>query len=117
MPKKGPSKNLSRLNEDMRRELISIIAGLKDPRTKGGLVTITRVEVASDLSTCKVYVSVLDSAKTPKEVVDALRAAKGHVRSEIAQRMHIRRAPEFTFIEDDSAAYADHINKMLKGLE
>ena len=39
--------------------------------------------------------------------------AAGHVRSEIAKRMHIRKSPAFRFIEDDGAAYAAHINKIL----
>ncbi|MDL2294520.1 30S ribosome-binding factor RbfA [Ruminococcaceae bacterium OttesenSCG-928-D13] len=116
MPKKGPSKNISRLNEDMKRELIDIIGNMKDPRLQGGLVTITRVENTSDLSQAKVYVSVMNHAAGPGALVKALTAAKGHVRSEIASRMHIRKAPELVFIEDDSAAYADHINKLLKGL-
>lgn len=38
---------------------------------------------------------------------------RGHVRSEIAKRMHIRKSPSFRFIEDDGAAYAAHINKIL----
>lgn len=117
MPKKPISKNNARLNEDMRRELIDIIGSMKDPRLQGGLLTITRVEVGSDLSQAKVYVSVLDENGSPAEVVKALTAAKGHVRSEIASRMHIRKAPEMVFIEDDSAAYADHINKVLKDLK
>lgn len=116
MPKKPVSKNIARLNEDIKRELIDIIGNMKDPRIQGGLVTITRVETTSDLAQCKVYVSVMDHADGPKAVVDALKAAKGHVRSEIAGRMHIRKAPEMVFIEDDSAAYADKINKMLKDL-
>ena len=116
MPKKPVSKNVARLNEDMRRELTDIIGSMKDPRLKGGLLTVTRVETTSDLSVVKVYVSVMDRAGGAAEVVAALTAAKGHVRSEIAARMHIRKAPDPVFIEDDSAAYADHINKMLKDL-
>ena len=116
MSKKQPSKNLARLNEDMKRELIDIIGGMKDPRLKGGLLTLTRVEVAQDLSHAKAYVSVMGKEGGAGPVIEALRAAKGHVRSEVASRMHIRKAPDFTFIEDDSAAYAEHINKMLKDL-
>lgn len=116
MPKKPVSKNIGRLNEDIKRELIDIIGGMKDPRVKGGLMTVTRVDTANDLSQSKVYISVMGREGGAKEVVDALQAARGHVRSEISARMHIRRAPEFLFIEDDSAAYAAHINDVLKKL-
>ena len=116
MPKKGPSKNVSRLNEDLKRELIAIIGGMKDPRLQGGLLTVTRVETAPDLSSSKVHVSVMGGERDTAEVVKALVAARGHVRSEVAARMHIRRAPELLFIADDNAAYAAHINALLKDL-
>ena len=93
------SKNMARLSEDMKRELIAIIGGMKDPRVQGFL-TVMRVEVAPDLSTAKVHVSKM-----------------GHVRSEIAKRMHIRKAPEFRFVADDGAKYAAHINELIAGLE
>lgn len=116
MPKK-PSKNMGRLNADIKRELADIIGGLKDPRAKAGLVTITRVETTSDLSQCKVYVSVLNGGeKGAAGVVKALNDAKGHVRSTLASRMHIRRAPEMFFVEDGSAEYAQHINELLNSL-
>ncbi len=110
-------KNLGRLNQDLKREIIRIVGGMKDPRLTKGLVTITRVETAPDLSSAKVYVSVMDKEEgAAAPVVAALEKAKGHVRSEISAQMHIRRAPELFFIEDDSAAYADHINQMLRRL-
>ena len=115
MPKKPVSKTMGRLNEDMKRELIDIIGGMKDPRLKGGLLTITRVEAAPDLSIAKVYVSMMGDNDT-NAVVEALDKAKGHVRSEIASRMHIRRSPELQFIADGHAAYAAHINDLLKQL-
>ncbi len=116
MPRKPVSKTNSRMNEDLKRELVKIIGEMKDPRLQGGLVTVTRVEAAPDLSSCKVYVSMLGPGGGAKEVAAALEKAKGHVRSEVAARMHIRRAPEFSFIADDGAAYAAHINQLLNDL-
>ena len=76
-------------------------------------MTVMRVEVTPDLDTAKVYISVLGEEDAPKKAVEALNHAAGHVRSEIAKRMHIRKSPSFRFIEDDGAAYAAHINKIL----
>lgn len=117
MPKKSQSKNMGRLNQDIKRELIDIVSAMKDPRLKEGLLTITRVEAAPDLSSAKVYVSVLGGQEGTKVAVEALEKAKGHVRSEIASRMHIRRSPELFFVPDDNAAYAAHINDLLKDLK
>lgn len=116
MPKKPVSKNIGRLNQDLRRELIEIIGNMKDPSLRGGLLTVTRVETAPDLSTAKVYISVMGGKQDTAAVVEALDRAKGHVRSEVASRMHIRRSPELLFVEDGGAAYAAHINDLLRGL-
>ncbi len=109
------TKNMQRLNEDMKREIISIIGAMKDPRVQGFL-TVMRVNVAQDLSSAKVYISMLGGAHTSEESAKALNKAAGHVRSEIAKRMHIRKAPEFKFIADEGAAYATHINDVLADL-
>ncbi len=109
------SKNILRLSEDMKRELISIIGAMKDPRVQGFL-TVMRVEVSQDLSLAKVYVSKLGEQNASKDAAAALNRAAGHVRSEIAKRMHIRKAPEMRFIADEGTAYAGHINDLLAKL-
>ena len=113
-----PTKNQGRMAQDMKRELIGIIGQMKDPRVNGsGLLTVTRLDVTADLDVAKVYVSVLGREGGPAPVIKALNAASGHVRTEISRRMHIRKAPRFIFMEDDGAAYAAHINQVLKDLE
>ena len=110
------SKNMARLASDMKRELIAVIGGMKDPSLQNGLLTVMRVEVAPDLSSAKVYVSMLDGGDSSAAAVAALNRAAGHVRSEGAKHMHIRKTPEFRFIADDGARYASHINDLLAGL-
>ena len=105
-------KNMGRLAQDMKRELIAIIGRLKDPRLEGGLLTVTRLDVTPDLDVAKVYVSVMRREEGP----EALNRAAGHVRTEVSKKMHIRKAPRFIFVEDDGAAYAAHINELLRTL-
>ena len=69
-----------------------------------------------DLDVAKVYVSVLGNPDGPAPVVEALNRAAGHVRTELSRKMHIRKAPRLIFVEDDGAAYAAHINELLKEL-
>ena len=109
-------KNMGRLAQDMKREIIAIIARLKDPRLAGGLLTVTRLDVTPDLDVAKVYVSVLGNPDGPAPVVEALNRAAGHVRTELSRKMHIRKAPRLIFVEDGGAAYAAHINELLKEL-
>ena len=103
-------KNMGRLAQDMKRELIAIIGRLKDPRLEGGLLTVTRLDVTPDLDVAKVYVSVMGRPDCPKPAI------AGHVRTEVSKKMHIRKAPRFIFVEDDGAAYAAHINELLREL-
>lgn len=112
-----PTKNQGRMAQDMKRELIAIIGEMKDPRVAGGLLTVTRLDVTPDLDVAKVYISVMGREGGSKPVVAALNKASGHVRTEVSRRMHIRKAPRFVFVADDGAAYAAHINEMLRDLE
>ena len=98
-------KNMGRLAQDMKREVIAIIGRLKDPRLEGGLLTVTRLDVTPDLDVAKVYVSVMGREDGPKPAIEALNRAAGHVRTEVSKKMHIRKAPRFIFVEDDGAAY------------
>ena len=59
-------KNMGRLAQDMKREIIAIIGRLKDPRLEGGLLTVTRLDVTPDLDVAKVYVSVMGREDGPK---------------------------------------------------
>lgn len=112
-----PTKNQGRMAQDMKRELIAIIGGMKDPRITGGLLTVTRLDVTPDLDVAKVYISVMGREGGCAPVVKALNKASGHIRTEISRRMHIRKAPRYIFVEDDGAAYATHISEVLRGLE
>lgn len=111
------SNKMARLAEDMRRELAAVISEMKDPGVQG-LLSVMRVELAPDLSTAKVYVSMMDANANDRarKAAAALTRAEGHVRSQIAARMHIRRAPKFTFVADEGSAYAAHINEVLHSL-
>lgn len=111
-----PSKNHGRMAQDMKRELIASIQEMKDPRVTGGLLTVTRLDVTPDLDQAKVHISVMGREGGPEPVVKALNRAAGHVRTEISRRMHIRKAPRFVFVTDESAAYAAHINQLLEEL-
>lgn len=111
------NKNQGRLAEDMKREVVSVIHTMKDPRLQSGLLTVMRVEVTPDLDVAKVHVSVLGGEGAAKEAVDALNRGAGYVRTEISRRMHIRKSPRFVFVADDGAAYAAHINQLLAGLQ
>lgn len=96
-----PGFHSDRLSEDIKREIVSIMRELKDPRIKG-MLTVVKVDVTNDLSYAKVYISAIEGIETAKESVKGLAAASGYIRREISNRLHLRKSPELKFIADDS---------------
>ena len=101
------SNRIGRINEEIQRELSSLIRTVKDPRVHG-LVSITAVDTTPDLRYAKIFVSVLDKSDV-KEVVKGLRSAGGYLRRELGRALSLRYTPELQFIADDSIAYGAHI--------
>ncbi len=112
--RKNSIKNI-RINEEVRRELSNIIRELKDPRISL-MTSVTSVEVAPDLKTCKIFISVLGDEKARKDTMDGLKSSKGFIRRELAHTINLRNTPELTFFEDDSIEYGVKMSKMIDDL-
>ena len=97
-----PNFKTSRMAEDIKREITAVIRELKDPRVRDAMLTVVRVEIVSDLSYAKVYVSSMQGMDTAKTAAEGLRGAAGYIRRELGTRLRIRKAPELKFIPDDS---------------
>lgn len=103
---------VSRVGEQIKKELSQIIqTEMKDPRI--GFVTVTAVEMSSDLKTAKIYVSVFGSPEEKEKTLTGLEKAKGFMRSEIGNRIHLRHIPEMNFVMDSTLDYSEHINKLI----
>ena len=109
------SYRASRTEEDMKRELSDIMRSLKDPRITG-LISIVKMDLASDHSHCRVYVSSMDGLDAAKSAVKGLESASGFIKRELNSRMKLRRLPDFKFIADDSIAHSADIARILDGL-
>lgn len=110
--RKNSIKN-TRINGEVQKELSNIIRNeVKDPRV-GMLTSVTRVEVAPDLKTCKAYISTLDKNNTIEDTVKALRGAEGFIRHALASGMNLRQTPQITFIADHSIEYGVHMNQLI----
>ncbi len=108
---------IDRVSEDIKREIIAIIRELKDPRVLDKMLTVVRVEVSSDASYAKVYISALEGLDTAKEAVKGLKSATGYVRREVGKRLHLRKTPELVFIADDSIEHGMNIVKIMDDLK
>jgi ribosome-binding factor A len=109
------SLRANRVGEQMKKELSDIIGRkIKDPRI--GFVTVTDVQVSGDLQQAKVYISVLGDEEQRENTLKGLAKAKGFIRSEVGQRIRLRKTPEIIFEWDESMEYGNRINSILHQL-
>jgi ribosome-binding factor A len=109
------SERTARLDELMREEISSVIRReVDDPRI--GFVTITDVEVSSDLSHADVWVSVIGSTEEKRQTLRALSRAMPFVRQRLG-RLHLKRIPNLHVKEDDTAARGTRVLQILDDLE
>lgn len=81
---------------------------MKDPRL--GFVTITTVDVSSDLKTAIIYFSTLNDKQAG---LATLNRAKGYIKSELASRVRMKYLPEIEFRIDNSYEYGKKIDALL----
>ena len=104
-----------RINEEIQKEMTSILRRVKDPRVCDAFISVTAADCTADLKYAKIYYSALSG--DPKEVAQGLRAANGFIRRELARSLNLRITPELTFISDSSISYGAHIASILENLE
>lgn len=110
------SYRADRTSEDVKRELTAIMGTLKDPRITG-MLSIVKIDLARDLSLCKVYISSLDGIQAAKDAVKGLNNAAGFVRKELGDRLPLRHTPAVKFIADDSIEHSAEILKLMSDIE
>jgi ribosome-binding factor A len=105
-----------RIDELLRQEIGAILAkDVQDPRI--GFVTVTDVETAPDLSTARVFVSVIGQPAERETTMRALQRAMPFVRHELGSRIRLRRIPELQLRTDDSVQRGTRVLQLLAELE
>ena len=110
------SNRISRINEEIQKELASLLRNLKDPRVTATMISITHVETTPDLRWCKVYVSFLEEDKA-KDALKGLKSAGGYLRRELGSALNLRYTPELNWALDDSITYGAKMLKLINSLE
>lgn len=105
----------SRIGEVIMRELAQMIQQeVSDPRV--GMVTVSHVDVTSDLKQAKVYVTRLngvESENDAKECIAGLTNAAGFLKRGIAKRVEIRTIPDLRFLYDKSLEHGFHMDELI----
>lgn len=108
-------KRSDRIAEMIQRKLSVLIPQVvKDPRLPSFL-TISSVDVSSDLSLAKVYFTVFNADVL--ETAAILNAAASYLRKALARTMTIRTVPALHFIYDESIEYGRKLSKLINDLD
>ncbi len=109
------NNRMGRTNSDITAALSSILREVKDPRVQQGMISVTGCDAAKDLSSCKVYLSVL-GLQDEREFRRGLKSSNGWIRKELARRLQLRNTPELLFQLDHSIEEGAHINRLINEL-
>ena len=110
--RKNSIKN-TRINGEVQKELSTLISReIKDPRINP-MTSVVHVEVAPDLKTAKVYISVLGDEESKMSTLKGLKSAASYMRGQLAKSLNLRNTPELTFVIDNSIEYGVHMSKLI----
>ena len=110
------SNRIGRINEEIQKELASLIRNLKDPRVQDTMISITHVETTPDLRYAKIYVSFLQENKAA-DALKGLKSAGGYLRRELSRALQLRYTPELVWALDDSITYGAKMLELINSLE
>ncbi|MCM1057201.1 MAG: 30S ribosome-binding factor RbfA [Firmicutes bacterium] len=110
--RKNSIKN-TRINGEVQRVLAEIIRGdIKDPRISQW-TSVVAVEVAPDLKSCKVWISVLGGDEDRQSTLEGLKSAEGYIKRQLAKIVNLRNTPDIIFVADQSIEYGVNMSRRI----
>jgi ribosome-binding factor A len=110
-----PAKRSDRVGALLQSAIAELLLrDVKDPRI--GLVTVTGIELSSDLKHARVFVSVVGDAPTRARALQGLGSARPYLQSQAGKRLGLRFTPELRFEIDPSIDRAARIEDLLREL-
>ena len=110
------SNRIGRINEEIQKELSSLLRSVKDPRVQDTMISITHVETTPDLRYAKVYVSFLQEDRAA-DAMKGLKSAGGWLRRQLGSALQLRYTPELVWELDDSITYGARMLKLINSLD
>ncbi len=109
-----------RLAGEFQKEISSVISGRlrSDYPRLSAIISVTSVDVAPDLKSAKVYVSIYDPDKErAADSLAILKESAGVIRHELSKVMRLRTVPEIRIKLDESMEYGEKIDRIINELE
>ena len=112
MYSRKPYKRSERMSEVVHNILGEIF--LSEIKIEGaGLLTISKVEVTSNLRLAKVFISLLNSSNSPDEIINFLKHKRKLIRYHLGNKLNVKFVPDLKFYYDDSLKKAEKIGQLL----
>jgi ribosome-binding factor A len=111
------SQRILRVNELLKREIADLLERV-DFRMENTLVSVSEVDVAPDLRTAKVHISVLGGDdETKNKIMKFLRTNRVILQKKIARDITLKYTPVLTFINDSRMEKGDRVLAILEEME
>ena len=107
------SNRLDRVNEELKKTISNILTFELQNSKVTGMISVTKASITPDFRYAKIYISILNS-KSIGKTMEGLKESAGFIRSQVAKIMNLRVTTELSFEIDDSMAYGEKIDKILK---
>ncbi|MBR2903563.1 MAG: 30S ribosome-binding factor RbfA [Clostridia bacterium] len=106
----------ARLNGEYQKEISVLLRRLQSSRSDfKGIVSVTEADVAPDLKTAKIYISIYTgSEEEKKRTFEIIKESAGYIRHELAQVMRMRTVPALTFLWDGSMTYGAKMDELFR---
>ena len=111
-----PSHRLERVRELLKREIGEAIRR-EIPVDQAGLVTVNDVDVAGDLKSAVVFISILGGPEQQKTGLMLLQQNRARIQDLIARSVVLKFTPRLRFVVDDSIARGNRVLQILEELE
>ena len=111
-----PSLRLQRVRELLKREIGEVIRR-ELPVSEAGLVTVNDVDVAGDLHSALVFVSILGTAEQQKRGLSMLSHHRKRIQGLVGRAVVLKYTPTLKFIIDDSVARGNRVLQIIEELE
>ena len=109
------ARRMEKVGDLLQGEIAELLQRrVKHPVLADAMISITHVDVAADLATARVHVSVIGTEDETEPVMEALAQTEPYLHRELVKRLHIKRVPRLRFLYDDSIAEADRLSSLMR---
>jgi ribosome-binding factor A len=111
-----PSLRLQRVRELLKREIGEAIRR-EFPVSEAGLVTVTDVDVAGDLHSAIVFISILGNPEQQKRGLTLLIRHRKRIQGLVGRSVVLKYTPTLRFLMDDSVVRGNRVLEIIAELE